>query len=69
MQTIEKSGHKMTPVIFYRGLGKLTNFPLLLVVSTNTSMVLRLGSPLAIAGPSRLFKAPLASEVLNDTLQ
>ena len=50
MQTTEKSRHNVDTVIFYQGLGKLANFPLLLVVSTNTSMVLGLGGPLAKAG-------------------
>jgi hypothetical protein len=43
MQTTVMSGLKMTPVIFYRGLGKLANFPLPLVVSTNTLVVPRFG--------------------------
>ena len=33
MQTTEKSRHDVDTVIFYRGLGKLANFPLLLVVA------------------------------------
>ena len=53
MQTTMKCGHKMTPVIFYRGLGKLANFPLLLIVSTNTLMVLVWQSPAASSTDTR----------------
>src|SRR5579859_3891232 len=33
MQTTEKRRHGVDAVIFYRGLGKLANFPLILVVA------------------------------------